>query len=494
VKPDTTIARTLLVCGSLMVMPCIAYSNPVYQPPGANLTFGDVTHGKRAQSASTNPAAAAADLARTEGRSNRGTVISAAAGLEYGNIQELFDFYDEVSGTYKPSDPGDGGFPGPGQLPEIKDWGKVLSDIWDNADPDVRETVNAIATEVATQAALLALIKAEGHGKAWVAADAGFAFNGTHLGGAWTFGVNWSGSSKAYGLAQPIDFDRDGAIAVLEDWLNTLPINRPELLPVSDDVIISVDPVPGSVLFALTNDSSMLVKSTQTTEFNVGYSRLAVTNNSGSLFLGAEARLYTMQLSRVSVRFGDITDSEELFDAIRDSDFRTDEGAGIDVGALWIGRNYQLGAQITNVNEPSFKFPDVDLSRYSSLGAIDFLISDQKYTMDRQVKLEASLFSNTRRWSAHLGYDADPATDPMGDDFQWLTLSAGVTTDSWWIPSARIGYRENLAGTKLKYLGIGVTAFKYVNIDVSSALDTVQIDGRELPQGLMLSLGFEINW
>ncbi len=114
--------------------------------------------------------------------------------------------------------------------------------------------------------------------------------------------------------------------------------------------------------------------------------------------------------------------------------------------------------------------------------------------MDRQLKLEASLFTSDRRLSAHLGYDVDSATDPMGDRFQWLTVSAGFATDSWWIPGGRIGYRQNLTGTKLEYVSIGLTAFKIVNFDISSSLHTVEIDGQTLPQGLMLSIGFEIAW
>jgi hypothetical protein len=146
------------------------------------------------------------------------------------------------------------------------------------------------------------------------------------------------------------------------------------------------------------------------------------------------------------------------------------------------------------VNEPKFIFPDLDLNPYSDEGIIGFLQRDQSYTMDRQLKLEASLFTSDRRWSTHLGFDADSATDPMGDDYQWLTLSAGFTTDSWWIPGARIGYRQNLAGTEMNYIGIGLTAFKIFNIDISSALDTVRIDGTTLPRGLMGSIGFQIAW
>ena len=201
-----------------------------------------------------------------------------------------------------------------------------------------------------------------------------------------------------------------------------------------------------------------------------------------------------MKLSRVSVRFGDITDSEELFDDIRDADFNNDEGLGIDVGALWVGRNYQLGAQITNINEPEFTFPDVNLAPYTDPLSIQRLQSDKFYRKDRQLKLEGSIFSPERRFSAHLGVDVDPATDPLGDRFQWATLSAGFQTDSRWVPSVRIGVRKNLTGTELGYASFGLTAFKIFNFDIASALDTVSIDGEKLPQGLMASLGFQVSW
>jgi hypothetical protein len=445
------------------------------------------------QSASSNPAAAAADLARGEGRGTRGTVISGAAGLEYGNVQDLFDFYDKVTRAFEPSDPGSGG--GPGQDPDDKpDGGIDLGDILDMLDPEFREALDAIANEVAAQTVLLALIAAEGYGKAWVSADAPFLLGTEHFGGAWTFGVNWSGSAKAYGLAEAIDFDRDAAREAIADWVNTQIGDRPQQLPISNHIILTPRPGQNALFFAIDNDSSLLTKSTQTTELNLGYSRQAWAGSAGRLFLGAEARLYLMQLSRLSVRFGDITDSEELFDAIRDADFSTDEEIGIDLGALWVADNYQLGVQVTSVNEPDFVFPDVNLAPYRNPNSIRFLLRDKKYKKDRQLKLEASLFTQDRSWSAHLGYDADPATDPMGDRFQWLTMSMGFTTDSWWMPGARIGYRKNLAGTELAYLGVGITAFRIVNFDIASALDTVSIDGEKLPQGLMFSVGFQVDW
>jgi hypothetical protein len=468
-----------------------ASAGPVYQPPGANLTLGDVTHGKRILSASSNPAAAAADRARAGGNPVRGTVISGSAGLEYGNVQNIFDLYDELTDAYEPSDPGSGG--GPGQDPDDKpDDGIDLGDVLDQLDPEFREALDAIAREVAVQTALLLLIREEGYGKAWLAADAPVVFDNQWLGGTWAFGVSWSGSTKAFGITEPIVFDRDAARQAIEDWVNTLPIDRPGEFAISDDIELA--PESNAVFFAVTNDSSLVSKSTQTTEFSVSYSKEALSRESGNLYFGARANIYLKQLSRLSVRFGDITDSEELFDAIRDADFTTDENAGIDLGILWVGNNYQLGAQVTNINEPEFVFPDVNLAPYRSDAVIRALENDKTYVMDRQLKLEASLFSEDRRWSAHLGYDADSATDPMGDRFQWLTLSGAFATDSWWIPSARIGYRQNLAGTEIGYLSIGATLFKYVNIDIASALDTVEIDGDTLPQGLMGSIGFEISW
>ena len=470
-----------------------APAGPIFHPPGANLTYGDVTHGMRVQSASSNPAAAAADYARHPERSIRGTAISAAAGIEYGNIEELFDFYDQLSQAFAPSEPGDGG--GPGQNPDDKpDDGINIGDILDSVDPDVAAAVEALVDEVAVQSAILALISVEGYARAWLAADVPFVMGSGFLDGTWTFGVNWSGSARAFGIVEAIDFDADQARVAIEDWVDALPIDRPPKIQVSDDVILTPVPDQNAVFFQIDNDSSLVTKSSQTGEFSLGYSREGWTNDGGTLYWGLEGHLYVKRLSRLSVRYGDITDSEELFEAIRDNDYRTDEGFGLDIGALWVGDNYQLGAQVTNINEPSFVFPDVNLTPYSSDEIIGFLEQDQRYVLERQLKLEASLFGKDRRWSVNLGLDGDSAKDPLGDEFQWLTLSAGFSNNSWWLPNFRFGYRQNLAGTELGYLSLGLTAFKFVNFDIASALDTVKIDGTDLPQGLMASIGFQIHW
>lgn len=133
------IAYKAVNSGILLLSAAAVVAGPVFQPPGTNLSFGDVTHGQRIQSASGNPAAAAADLARNAEVKTRGVVLSAAAGLEYGNVQNLFDFYDAVTGAYEPSDPRDG----PGQDPPNKPpRGINPGDIWDSLDPDFSATIS----------------------------------------------------------------------------------------------------------------------------------------------------------------------------------------------------------------------------------------------------------------------------------------------------------------------------------------------------------------
>jgi hypothetical protein len=161
---------------------------------------------------------------------------------------------------------------------------------------------------------------------------------------------------------------------------------------------------------------------------------------------------------------------------------------------LWVADNYQLGAQLTNLNEPDFRFPQIDTSPFKNASIIRRIEEGRIYKMERQLKLEASLFSRDRKWSWHLGLDANATSDPVGDEFQWLTLSGGVDTGSWWLPNVRLGYRQNLAGTEKGYASLGMTLFKYVNIDLASSLGVTKIDGRKLPEGLMFSMGFQIEW
>ncbi len=190
-----------------------AQGAPIYQPPGANLTYGDVSHGQRALSAAGNPAAAAADLARGGGQAKGGANFSLVAGLEYGNVEELFEKIDELAKIFKPTDPdGDSGEPpppgqDPGNKPPGIDLPVDIGDLLDQLDPEMRAAVEAVKL-----GAVLALIKVEGYGKLFVSGDVPVVIGKELLGGAWTFGINYSGTSKAFGISEAIDFDFDEAL------------------------------------------------------------------------------------------------------------------------------------------------------------------------------------------------------------------------------------------------------------------------------------------
>ena len=474
------------------VLTVAANAGPVYQPSGANLTYGDVTHGQRVLSAAGNPAAAAADLGRGDEEATRGMVVSAVAGIEYGNIQELYNRLDEISRAFAPSAPGDGG--GPGQEPDPPDDGISIGDIIDICCPDFREIIDNVKNEFETRLKILAILEFEAYGKAFTSVDVPVIIGREILDGAWTFGLNWSGESKLYGLTRPIDFIPEDALEDLISQYDLSPGDPATLFDIAGDVDIIIDPNIGDIRMRLDSDNLLITKSSKMTEIAAGYSREAWSTERGNLYLGVEAKYYALDLTRVGVRFGDITDSEELFESIKNSDFERDSNFGFDIGALWVGGNYQLGASLTNVNEPSFDYPDLDTTFYRDGTIIDFLSNDKTYMMERQLKLEGSWFSPARRWTANVGLDANAVVDPVGDDFQWATVSGGYQPDNRWLQSLRMGYRRNLAGTEKIYLSAGVTAFRYFNFDLATSLNTVSISGDKLPEGVILSLGFQFTF
>jgi hypothetical protein len=305
--------------------------------------------------------------------------------------------------------------------------------------------------------------------------------------------LHWSGTSRAFGLVEDIEFDAEQARAAIQNWFDTEVANRPNLLQVGGQVFLLLDAL-GNVKFALQNDSAIAFKASQLLTASTGYGRAAWSNDAGTLYVGAEADLHDMRLSGIGVRFGDMTDSEELFDLIRNTDYERDVRLGLDAGVLWVADKYQLGAQLTNLNEPEFRFPSIDTTPFKDESVKQRLEESLVYTMERQLKLEASLFSQSRKWSWHAGLDANATSDPVGDEFQWATLSGGFDTGSRWFPNIRLGYRQNLAGTEKRYASLGMTMFRFINVDIASSLNTTKIDGRKLPEGLMFSMGFQISW
>ena len=112
--------------------------------------------------------------------------------------------------------------------------------------------------------------------------------------------------------------------------------------------------------------------------------------------------------------------------------------------------------------------------------------------MERQLKLEGGLITDSGAWGLNFGLDANAVPDPMGDDYQWASIGAGYASDSWWLPSGRVGLRKNMAGTKLTYITAGITLFDILNLDIASTTQTIKIDGTTVPQGFVANIGVNV--
>ncbi len=155
---------------------------------------------------------------------------------------------------------------------------------------------------------------------------------------------------------------------------------------------------------------------------------------------------------------------------------------GLDWGLLWTSTHYQLGATIYNLNGPQIDYPDVDIP----LTLKDKASASGKVTLKPQTVLEYSLYNASKTYQLQASYALNKTQDFIGADQQWATLSTGVYTDSYWLPSVRLGYQKNLAGTQLSRIGLGFTFLGVLNLDAFTSVEKSEDVPRAL--GFALSL------
>jgi len=456
------------------------------QPRSASLNYS-----QKSLSNAGNPAAAALIVERNDPHVITGGIIEIGAGVEYGDLDELFARIDELNNDFNP--PSDPNIPGQPPQPSNPDRDYQWEDIF-NEYPNLEDRLDIVKSKVATTAGLLALIAAEGYAKAEANGEATFVLNKNLYGGTLMFGTSYKGNAQVVGLFQDIDFDATKAkeqLQTLPDFNETDPI---QALDLSGGITLFYDPANKKMKLSVDNDSLLLVKATQISQISLSYSRKLQAYDNGSLYWGIKPTFYRVGLTNVSAKIGAITDSEALFDDIENADFVFENGFDLDLGLVWAAPNYQVGASLTNLLEQTYKFPELDRTAFKSAKIISQLSKHETYTMERQLKLEAGVFTDLRHWSLNVELDANSISDPMSDDYQWLTVTGGYAADSWWLPSARIGFSRNLAGTKLAYVNAGVTVMKFLNIDIATTLDTVTLDGDEVNRGIHIRLGVQFDY
>ncbi len=481
-RPLYLLISSLLVSG----MPAgTLLAEPIYHPSGSKLTFGGMTHRQMTVSDMGNPAHPASTPYPEGDNGLYGAGLSIGLGIEYDGNDNLFKLLDKTSDSGSTVPGGDDGSGGSGE-----DGDTVIPPL-PPLDPAVQEKLDALIQEVAIAAGLIAVSVTGLNAKAFISADVPVLISSNKL-GAWSFGANVSLTTNLRGLNDPINFDVDLAKQTLSDlYAANAPSTQPVTYNLTGGASVTVNP-DGTTKFRFDNNSGVITKAAQITEISIGYSRKVWQREDNKVYLGVKPKYYDVGLSNTAVPIADIENARTIFDALDKSNFSYQQDFGIDLGAIWSGKQYQLGATLTNLNEPDFQYPASDLSGFTNPIIINLIRDSERYVMQRQLKLDGGYITSNGAWGINFGLDANPVPDPMGDDYQWASVGAGFASDSWWLPGARVGLRKNMAGTKLTYVTAGVTMFNIVNLDLAATTQTIQVNGRTVPRGLIANIGVQV--
>ena len=454
--------KRLITATALTTAVTLAHATPLYHPPGPNLTYGAVSNGQTIMSDITNPAAGAAVLKKDGNQYRFGILGSVGAGIEFGKIDDLYNKIDAQADIFSN-----------GALIDETDFtGTINSQV---------DAVNSVLREVGSS---------DAYAKGFVSAHVPLmplVVAHKALGGSIVLDINASAAVKVHALNTDVIVDA----AQLETDILAAPAT-PSFTN-GDVTIDNTDPF--NPVLTIDNDSSVIAKASTTSELALGYSRPMMELGGGTLYAGLRGRYHEVGLARAAIRLGTLIDgAEQAFEDAADEDFVTDTALGLDLGVLWINEHFRLGATMANINQPEFEFGDIStIGSYTDAGVIKQIRDSNNYTLEKQLTVEAAIYTKSQNWVISAAVDTNAIEDALGDEYQWGTVSAAYATDTWFLPGIRAGLRQNLAGTKVKYLTGGVTMGP-VNLDLAYSPDEVTIDGETVPRGAMLNLGLEVSF
>ncbi|MFV2058541.1 MAG: conjugal transfer protein TraF, partial [Thiohalomonadales bacterium] len=245
------------------------------------------------------------------------------------------------------------------------------------------------------------------------------------------------------------------------------------------------------------NDSTLLTRAAAISELSLGYSTQVNFGSSENFSVGVRGKYYRVGLAQINQRLsGVIEGSEQIFDALKDADYTDSEDFGLDIGIIWSKANYQLGASIENINEPSFEYNLLDLTNYNPNGRVARRLNRViDYTMETLFKFEGSLYTDNQAIAWNTSLDGNGISDPFGDQYQWFSTNLSFNINSWIIPDVRVGYRANLVGTELTYATFGLSLFKAIlTLDVAYGLEEVVLDGTAVPRSFAANIGIQASF
>ena len=234
------------------------------------------------------------------------------------------------------------------------------------------------------------------------------------------------------------------------------------------------------------SDMSVYMKRASDYHFSIGYSEMVSRTENSAVIYGGRLNFHKLSLDRkltVLTEDGDSSVSYGDYFLSRDV---VEENIGLDLGVILASKYYQMGATISNINEPEFDY--IPLGDCAGLSGTDlntcnaairladkgYLSLKESYKMKAQMTLDFALKSKDQAFSLATSFDANSIKDPLGDKYQWATASISFFSPTALFPGIRAGYRKNMVGSELSYITAGVTIGRRLDIDIAYAAENDQ--------------------
>jgi hypothetical protein len=270
---------------------------------------------------------------------------------------------------------------------------------------------------------------------------------------------------------------------------------------------------PEAVLDILQIRTAFYVKSSIENKVHLGYSTVFEESESGQLHIGARLNFFQLYLAKslfpikkyisMSVDNDEDSDPSEEFidDFIELKDvYNVNYLFGLDIGMMWLSKNYSFGLTMLNVNEPVANFPSmgVNCNQYSDPGDVidcyeaqamsGAISNNETHTYEIQPVVSAAFFSDDKHLIFAFSQDLKEGYTPLNEAYQWTTIvlsySPRVNRDSWYdylLPDFRIGMNSNVSQS-IDYYSLGLG---WYGLNMDFMLDTTKFRGG----GFSLSYG-----
>lgn len=227
---------------------------------------------------------------------------------------------------------------------------------------------------------------------------------------------------------------------------------------------------------------------------------------SGVLSAGGRVKIIQGSLSRQVASLDSDDEDETAFDRAGenyDLNEKTSTGVGLDVGAAFEADALALGVTLRNLLPAEFDYADIgqncgakptQTERQDCLATAAFIASgdvaaNESFKLDPQLFIESSYEIADSGFTVFGGLELNKVENVAGNEYQWLNVGVNYA-GPWWIPAIRVGWRSNLAGSKLDVVSLGLNLFNIINIEAFQALDTVEYEGDSAPRSAGVTIGF----